>query len=57
MTNEIGEIFMHYAKEMWDIVKGTYSNVDNVSAILEIKSIFPDLWQGNLGHKLFKYWA
>lgn len=43
MTNEIGENFMYYdtAKEMWDAVKETYSNVDNTSAIFEIKSITP----------------
>jgi len=35
MTNEIGENFMYYdtAKEIWDAVKETYSNIDNTSAI------------------------
>lgn len=38
---------MYYdtAKEMWDAVKETYSNVDNTSAIFEIKSILHDLRQ------------
>ncbi|KAJ1408401.1 Gag-polypeptide of LTR copia-type, partial [Sesbania bispinosa] len=49
MTNEIGENFMYYdtAKEMWDAVKETYSNVDNTSAVFEIKSILHDLRQGD----------
>ncbi|KAI5410279.1 hypothetical protein KIW84_055684 [Lathyrus oleraceus] len=48
MTNEIGENFMFYdtAKEIWDAVKETYSNVDNTSVIFEIKSILHDLRQG-----------
>lgn len=35
MTNEIGENFMYYntAKDMWDVMKETYSNIDNTSAI------------------------
>lgn len=32
--------------EMWDAVKETYSNVDNTSAIFEIKSLLHDLRQG-----------
>ncbi|KAJ1395404.1 Gag-polypeptide of LTR copia-type [Sesbania bispinosa] len=49
MTNEIGENFMYYdtAKEMWDAVKETYSNVDNTSAVFEIKSILHDLRQSD----------
>ncbi|KAJ1424216.1 Gag-polypeptide of LTR copia-type [Sesbania bispinosa] len=49
MTNEIGENFMYYetAKEMWDAMKGTYSNVDNTSTVFEIKSILHDLQQGD----------
>lgn len=41
MTNEIGEKFIYYdtAKDMWNAVKETYSNVDNTFAIFEIKSI------------------
>lgn len=48
MTNEIGENFLYYdtAKEMWDAVNETYSNVDNTSAIFEIKSLLHDLRQG-----------
>lgn len=50
MTNEIGENFLYYdtAKEMWDAVKETYSNVDNTSAVFEIKSILHDLRQGDV---------
>ncbi|KAJ1416489.1 Gag-polypeptide of LTR copia-type [Sesbania bispinosa] len=49
MTNEIGKNFMYYdtAKEMWDAVKETYSNVDNTSAVFEIKSILHDLRQSD----------
>nr|KYP57493.1 hypothetical protein KK1_003757 [Cajanus cajan] len=49
MTNEIGEIFMYYdtAKEMWDAVKETYSNVDNTFVVFDIKSILHDLRQGD----------
>ncbi|KAJ1401609.1 Gag-polypeptide of LTR copia-type [Sesbania bispinosa] len=49
MTNEIGENFMYYdtAKKMWDAVKETYSNVDNTSAVFEIKSILHYLRQGD----------
>lgn len=45
MTNEIGGSFMYYdtTKEMLDADKETYSNVDNVSAILETKRIHHDL--------------
>ena len=40
MTNEIGEDFMYFstAKEIWDAAQETYSDVDNTSAIFEIKS-------------------
>ncbi|CAI8601215.1 unnamed protein product [Vicia faba] len=45
MTNEIGENFMFYdtAKEIWDAVKETYSNVDNTFVVFEIKNILHDL--------------
>ncbi|RVW43701.1 hypothetical protein CK203_080512 [Vitis vinifera] len=45
MTNDIGENFMYYGttKEIWDAVRETYSNIDNTSAIFEIKSILQDL--------------
>ena len=48
MTNEISENFMFYdtAKDIWDAVKEMYSNVDNTSAVFEIKSIVHDLRQG-----------
>lgn len=47
MTNEIGENFMYYdtVEDMWDAAKETYHNVDNTSAISEIKSILHDLHQ------------
>ncbi|RVW69144.1 hypothetical protein CK203_063084 [Vitis vinifera] len=49
MTNDIGENFMYYGttKEIWDAARETYSNVDNTSAIFEIKSILQDLRQGD----------
>ncbi|RVW98483.1 Retrovirus-related Pol polyprotein from transposon RE1 [Vitis vinifera] len=49
MTNDIGENFMYYGttKEIWDAVRETYSNIDNTSAIFEIKSILQDLRQGD----------
>ncbi|RVX10668.1 Retrovirus-related Pol polyprotein from transposon TNT 1-94 [Vitis vinifera] len=49
MTNDIGENFMYYgtAKEIWDVARETYSNIDNTSAIFEIKSILQDLRQGD----------
>ena len=49
MTNDIGENFMYYgtAKEIWDAARETYSNIDNTSAIFEIKSILQDLRQGD----------
>ena len=49
MTIEIGEDFMYFntAKEMWDIAKETYSDVDNTSTIFEIKSLIHDLRQRN----------
>lgn len=38
---------MYYstAKEIWDAAKETYSNVDNTSAIFEVKSLLHDLQQ------------
>lgn len=47
MTNEIGKNFMYYntAKDMWDAAKETSSNIDNTSAIFEIKSILHNLRQ------------
>lgn len=63
MTNEVGENFMYYntAKEIWDAAKETYSNVDNTSAIFEIKSLLNDLRQGDLTvteyfNTLTRYW-
>lgn len=63
MTNEIGENFMYYdtAKEIWDAVKETYSNIDNTSAIFEIKSLLHDLQQGEKSvteffNTLSRYW-
>ena len=49
MTNETGENFMYYgtAHEIWSAAKETYSNVDNTSAIFEIKSLLHDLRQGD----------
>ncbi|RVW67457.1 Retrovirus-related Pol polyprotein from transposon TNT 1-94 [Vitis vinifera] len=49
MTNDIGENFMYYgtAKEIWDAARETYFNIDNTSAIFEIKSILQDLRQGD----------
>ena len=48
MTNEIGENFMFYdiAKDTWDAVKELFLNMDNTSAVFEIKSIVHDLRQG-----------
>lgn len=45
MVNEIGEKFMYYntARQMWDTMKDTYSNMDNTSIIFEIKSLLHDL--------------
>lgn len=45
MTNESGENFMYYetAAEIWKAAKETYSNVDNTSAIFEIKSLLHEL--------------
>ncbi|RVW89522.1 hypothetical protein CK203_043570 [Vitis vinifera] len=34
-------------KEIWDAARETYSNIDNTSAIFEIKSILQDLRQGD----------
>ncbi|RVW48509.1 Retrovirus-related Pol polyprotein from transposon RE1 [Vitis vinifera] len=41
MTNDIGENFMYYGttKEIWDAARETYSNIDNTSAIFEIKKL------------------
>lgn len=49
MTNDTGENFMYYAtaKKIWDVARVTYSNVDNTSAIFEIKNILHDLQQGD----------
>src|ERR1044072_1910570 len=48
MTNETRENIMYFetAKEMWNAVEETYSDVDNTSAIFEIKSLLHDLRQG-----------
>ena len=63
MTKEIGENFMYYktAKEMWDAMKETYSNVDSTSAIFEIKSLLHDLRKGESSvidyfNTLNRYW-
>jgi len=47
MTNETGENFMYYKtiKEIWDVVKDTYSNVDNTSKIFGIKNVLHELQQ------------
>ncbi|RVW40843.1 Retrovirus-related Pol polyprotein from transposon RE1 [Vitis vinifera] len=44
-----GENFMYYGatKEIWDVARETYSNIDNTSAIFEIKRILQDLRQGD----------
>ncbi|KAJ1421360.1 Gag-polypeptide of LTR copia-type [Sesbania bispinosa] len=49
MTHETGENFMYYgtAVEISNAAKETYSNVDNTSAIFEIKSLLHDLRQGD----------
>ncbi|KAJ1432328.1 Gag-polypeptide of LTR copia-type, partial [Sesbania bispinosa] len=49
MTHETGENFMYYGTvvEIWNAAKETYSNVDNTSAIFEIKSLLHDLRQGD----------
>jgi hypothetical protein len=41
MTNESSKNFMYYdtAAEIWNAAKEAYSNVENTSAILEIKSL------------------
>ena len=48
MANETRENFMCYktAKEIWDLARVTYSNVDNTSRIFEIKNRLHDLHQG-----------
>ncbi|KAJ1392584.1 Leucine-rich repeat domain superfamily [Sesbania bispinosa] len=48
-THETGENFMYYGTvvEIWNAAKETYSNVDNTSAIFEIKSLLHDLRQGD----------
>ena len=63
MTTEIGEDFMYFntAKEIWDAAQQTYSNVDNSSAIFEIKSMLHDLRQGDSTvteyfNTLTRYW-
>ena len=63
MTTEIGEDFLYFsiAKEIWDVAQETYSNVDNTSAIFEIKSLLHDLKQGNSTiteyfNTLTRYW-
>ncbi|KAJ1396232.1 Gag-polypeptide of LTR copia-type [Sesbania bispinosa] len=45
MTQETGENFMYYrfAVQIWNAAKETCSNVDNTSAIFEIKSLLHDL--------------
>ncbi|KAJ1396328.1 hypothetical protein SESBI_32635 [Sesbania bispinosa] len=42
MTHETGENFMYYgtAVEIWNAAKETYSNVDNTSAIFEIRVFY-----------------
>ena len=54
---------MYYdtAKEIWDVVKETYSNIDNTFAIFEIKSLLHDLQQGEklvteFFNTLSRYW-
>ena len=63
MTNETGENFLYYetAAEIWSAAKETYSNVDNTSAIFEIKSLLHDLRQGDSSvteyyHSLTRLW-
>ena len=45
MITEIGEDFLYVntAKEIWDAARETSSNVDNTSAIFEIKILLHDL--------------
>jgi len=63
MTNEIGGYFMYFSttKEKWDATQETYLDVDNTSAIFEIKSLIHDLRQGNsiiteYFNTLTRYW-
>lgn len=63
MTNEYGENFMYYSNvaEIWNAAKETYLNMDNTSAIFEIKSLLHNLQQGDplvteYYHTLTKYW-
>ena len=54
MTSETGENFMYYktTKEIWDVVKETYSNVDNISEIFAIKSVLHELQQREFCNRL-----
>ena len=63
MTNETGGNFMYYksTKEIWDVVRETYSNKNNTSTIFEIKEILQDLKQGEQSitdyfNMLVRYW-
>ncbi|KAG4980833.1 hypothetical protein JHK82_034082 [Glycine max] len=63
MTNEIGENFMFYdtTKDIWDIVKEMYPNMDNTFAVFEIKSILHDLRWGESSvteyfNILYRHW-
>ena len=40
-------MYFNTAKEIWDAAQETYSDVDDTSAIFEIKSLIHDLRQGN----------
>ena len=50
MTNEIDENFLLYktTKEMWDVVKETYSTKENTAKQVDIETVLHDLRQGDL---------
>ena len=50
MTNEIDENFLLYktTKEMWDVVKETYSTKENTAKQVDIETVLHDLHQGDL---------
>ena len=63
IDNEIGQNLMFYgtAKEIWDVAKETYSDNDNTTELLEIKSSLHDLRQGDLSatqyiNTLTRFW-
>ncbi|KAJ0017792.1 hypothetical protein Pint_10989 [Pistacia integerrima] len=57
MNNDIGENFLLYAtaKELWDVVKDSYSSSENTSKLFAIEATLYDLHQDDTSHSILQH--